>query len=109
MTRVSGLWLWSLLAGAACAGQPADNPGTVTPLPDPRTVQSGPSESIPLRNRALPPPAPAVVDPRSGAWRQHRGYPEEAGSPVLEEGVAIGVGRKLGVWERFHPRCPCKR
>jgi hypothetical protein len=57
-----------------------------------------------------PLPAPAVVDPRSGAWEQHRGFLGCAPPVPVEEGVVIGVGRKQSVLERvyrlFRPLCP---
>jgi hypothetical protein len=76
-------------------------------LPKPRKVTEGksassvpPTQAVPPRfspspehypAHLLPPPAPAIVDPRSGAWEQHR--PLHPGGPASGvPGGARGIG-----------------
>jgi hypothetical protein len=91
---------------AACAAQPVPEP---KPLPAPTSSGDAPVLRAQPSN-PFPPPAPAVVDPRSGAWQQHRGFPIEHAGSEAEEAPAIGAGRKRGLLESiyrfFKPYCP---
>jgi hypothetical protein len=104
------LFLIFWTGGAAFAAQPLSEPKA---LPAPTPSSDAPVLSVGQPSHPFPPPAPAVVDPRSGAWQQHRGFPEDHPGLEAEEGVVIGAGRKQGPLERiyrfFHPYCPCGR
>jgi hypothetical protein len=114
MRRISGLVLLCLLTGvgtSAAQYSPNSEPDPV--LPQPRITEPAPAApSAPILPGlvSLPAPAPAVVDPRSGAWRQHRGLLVEHECSAAEDSVTIGAGRKRGVLEIvyrfFHPYCP---
>jgi hypothetical protein len=75
MRRNSGVLAWAaLVVGAAtCAGQERPTPEKL-PAPVPAAGRPGAGETpyvAPLPSRPpYPPPLPAVVDPRTGAWRQ---------------------------------------
>jgi hypothetical protein len=75
MRRNSGVWAWGalVLGAATCAAQerpaPEMLPGPVPGRPAPGAGETAPALQLPSRP-PYPPPLPAVVDPRTGAWRQ---------------------------------------
>jgi hypothetical protein len=99
-------WVTLVLGAGACAGQEPPHPAAP---PGPAAGQPGAGETsrwVPLGGRdPYPPPLPAVVDPRTGAWRQV--YVPPGACVGQEPWVAVGgpcprCGQKL--LHPFHGR-----
>jgi hypothetical protein len=110
MTR-SAVWVFALVLGAArlCQAQELPKPSPLskdkeppakagTPLKAVKTADEQPKNPVPVLFPAppYPPPAPAVVDPRTGAWEQITN-PVEAEAEVA--GPVVGCGPEIcGGW-----------
>lgn len=101
-------WVTLVLGAGACAGQEQMQRPAALPAPRPvadQAVVEAP-RAVPLSARPpYPPPLPAVVDPRTGAWRQV--YVPPGGCVDQEPWVAVGkpcprCGQKL--LHPFHGR-----
>lgn len=87
MGRYPGVlaWVTLILGAAACRAQmmPAPKP-TPEALPAPKQPAAAAPRPPLLPSRPLyPPPLPAVVDPRTGAWRQVFPGPEACEEPEV--------------------------
>src|SRR5438045_1159215 len=85
-------WVTLVLGAGTCAGQePLPRPAAL-PAPPPaagRPVAVDAAHAVPLDGRVpYPPPLPAVVDPRTGAWRQV--FVPPGGCVEQEPWVAVG-------------------
>ena len=112
MRRTSG-WRAALTLALVVAGTASEElppPNKVPTPPAPAAEKGGREqpapEEVPIRYplNPFPPPAPPVVDPRTGAWQQVWGG--------ASEGVPLGPGRKPGLLGRLlhvgrkHGPCP---
>jgi hypothetical protein len=89
MSRTSGVLAWTalVLGAATCAGQelPKPRPSAAGPAKAPAPAAAQPARVPPLFPREpFPPPLPAVVDPRTGAWLQVNVPPDEVPNLVSE-------------------------
>jgi hypothetical protein len=107
------VWLASLCFFAwsgACLAQDRLEGPRVRPLAAPPALgkEAGQKELAPtpvlFPASPFPPPAPLVLDPRTGAWQQARGAAQEDGlaSPALLQGTCcIGPGRRRNLLEKI--------